>query len=121
MMSLKPEQITHINLYNWFVEKFPELEDDLHHFANERRCSVQEGRNLKRMGVKRGVSDFFLAFPVGEYAGLWLELKENNGKLSKEQIEFLNKKSSRGYMTASALGLEEGRMAFSHYLKGYKS
>ena len=58
-MTLGKEQIDHINIVNWFNYQFPELSEDLHHFANERTCSVQQGRILKRMGVKRGVSDFF--------------------------------------------------------------
>ena len=47
---MQPEKVEHINLVNWFTFHFPELEDDFHHFANERRCSVQEGRMLKRYG-----------------------------------------------------------------------
>lgn len=58
-MPLKPEQIEHINIVEWFNYQFPKLEPDFHHFANERKCSIQQGAILKRMGVKRGVSDFF--------------------------------------------------------------
>lgn len=118
-MPLKPEQITHINLYNWFTHEYPELADDLHHFANERKCSIQEGRILKRMGVKRGVSDLFLAFPRNGYAGLWIELKEVNGRLTKEQTEFLSRKCERGYRIFAAFGLEAGKEAFLNYLSGY--
>ena len=69
-MSLKPEEIDHINLVNWFHHNFPELADDFHHFANERFLDVKNnpeqwntGRKLQRMGVKKNVSDFFFGFP----------------------------------------------------------
>ena len=47
-----------------------ELEPFVFHIANERRCSVQEGRNLKRKGVKAGVLDVFHMISNSEYNGL---------------------------------------------------
>ena len=120
-MALKPEQIDHINLVNWFHFNFPELADDFHHFANERVCSVQQGRTLKRMGVKKGVADFFLAFPEGVFHGLWLELKVGKGKLSAEQVEFLKRKCCRGYFTIVATGFETAKEFILEYLKDYIS
>jgi hypothetical protein len=116
-MSLKPEQIDHINLVNWFHFTFPELADDFHHFANERKCSVHEGRTLKKMGVKRGVADFFLAFPIDNKAGLWIELKVGNNKPTSEQIDFLVRKSSRGYDAACVWGFEGAKELILAYLK----
>lgn len=115
-MSLKPEQIDHINTVNWFNHNFPELEEDFHHFANERRCSVQEGRTLKRMGVKRGVADFFLALPCGNFHGLWIELKVGKGKLSSEQMSFLERKTARGYMAVPVWGFEAAQEIIKIYL-----
>lgn len=115
-MSLKPEQITHINIVNWFNHNFPELEDDFHHFANERKCTVMEGRNLKRMGVKRGVWDFFLAYPQFEWHGLWVELKVGQNTLTKEQIEFGMRKTARGYCAIPVLGFEAAKETITTYL-----
>ena len=107
---MQPEKVEHINVVNWFAFHFPELEDDFHHFANERRCSVQEGRMLKRMGVKKGVADFFLAFPVNGYAGLWLE-----------QQAFAERKISRGYQFAFVWGREAAQEMIKAYLKEYSA
>jgi hypothetical protein len=120
-MPLQAEQIEHINIVNWFNYQFPELSDDLHHFANERRCSIQQGRTLKRMGVKKGVADFFLAFPVNGYHGLWLELKVGKGKLTPEQISFLARKTERGYLSISVWGFEAAKEMILTYLKSYIS
>lgn len=116
-MRLNPEQIDHINLVNWFHHNFPDLAEDFHHFANERKCSVMEGRTLKRMGVKKGVADFFLALPHSGKFGLWIELKVGKGKLSKEQISFLERKRLRGYEAVAAWGFEAAKSFILDYLK----
>jgi hypothetical protein len=116
---LKKEQIEHINIVNWFKHKYPELEEDFHHFANERKCTPMQGQILKRMGVKKGVSDFFLAIPTREHAGLWIELKVDKGKLSSEQIEFINRKNQRGYCAMAVWGKEAAKEMILNYLKDY--
>lgn len=116
-----PEQIEHINIVNWFNNKYPELNCDFHHFANERRCSIQQGRLLKRMGVQRGVSDFFLALPSGGYSGLWIELKVGAGKLSADQTNFINRKNSRGYLAVAVWGFDAAKEVISTYLKSFQS
>jgi hypothetical protein len=120
-MSLTPEQIDHINLVNWFHHDYPELADDFHHFANERKCSMNEGRKLKRMGVKRGVLDFFLALPIQHkdgfwWAGLWVELKVGKGKLTPEQSAFIHRKLQRGYEAVAVWGEEAAKAVILTYL-----
>lgn len=117
---MQPEQIDHINLVNWFEFQFPDLANDFHHFANERRCSAQQGRLLKRMGVKKGVPDFFLALPIDGYAGFWLELKVGKNKVTKEQQEFLSRKTQRGYLCAACWGFESAKELILTYLRNYK-
>lgn len=118
-MSLQPEQVEHINVVNWFNFQFPELSEDFHHFANERKCSIQHGRTLKRMGVKKGVSDFFLAFPLDGYHGFWLELKVGKNKLTEEQKQFMKRKTERGYLCAACWGFESAKELFLTYLRNY--
>lgn len=116
----RPEQIAHINTVNWFKHEFPELEEDFHHFANERKCSYYEGKILKHMGVKKGVPDFFLAFPQNGKCGLWVELKVGKNKPSKEQYEFLERKAARGYECAWVTGMEAAQLVIKSYLKDYR-
>lgn len=118
-MSLKKEQVTQINLINWFKYNFPELEKDIHHFANERKCSFNEGRILKRMGVERGVLDIFLAIPENGYHGLWVELKEGKGQLTHEQIQFIERKNQRGYFAIAVWGFEAAKKVILDYLRNY--
>lgn len=121
----KPEQIDHINTVNWFKHHFPELEEDFHHFANERQfekkggAEYYAGKLLQRMGVKKGVADFFLALPQNGKAGLWIELKVGKNKPSKEQTAFLERKAKRGYECACVWGTEAAREVINSYLKDY--
>lgn len=121
----QPERIAHINTVNWFKYHYPDLEDDLHHFANERifekkgGAEYYAGNLLKRMGVKKGVADFFLAIPCNGKAGLWIELKVDNNKLSQHQKDFLDRKASRGYAAVCVRGSEAARDVISDYLKDY--
>ena len=115
-MPLQPEQILQINVVNWFNYQYPQYEDDLHHFANERKCSMRQGVTLKRMGVKKGVTDIFIGLPCGGYYGLWLELKTEGGKLSKEQKEFIDRKNARGYLALAAWGFDDAVNAIKDYL-----
>lgn len=115
-MVLNPEQIDHINLINWFNYTYPALQDDLHHFANERKCTPHQGRILKRMGVKKGVADFFLDIPNTLFRGMWLELKVGSGKLSPEQVKFLERKTARGHYAMAAWGFESAKELINKYL-----
>ena len=47
-----------------------------------------EAINLKRQGVKSGISDVILLIPKNGFASLCLEFKTEKGKQSPEQIEF---------------------------------
>ena len=119
------ERVHHINVVNWFKHYYPELEDDFHHFANERRIQKRggaefyEGKMLKRMGVKKGVADFFLAFPQNGKAGLWIELKVGDNKPSKEQKAFLERKALRGYEAICVWGFKAVCDEITAYLKDY--
>ena len=114
-----PETAEHINIVNWFHYQFPELADDFHHFANERRTSLANGRLLKRMGVKKGVADFFLALPLNEKSGLWIELKVNKNKATNEQVQFLLRKAERGYEAKVVWGFEQAKNVILDYLNDY--
>ena len=115
---LKPEQIIQINLINWFKEIYPHFAQDIHHIANERRCSYKEGRTLKKMGVTKGVSDILLAVPTYQFHGLFLEIKSENGKLSNEQMEFIERKNQMGYFAIAVWGLEAAKEVIKTYI-GY--
>ncbi len=114
---LKQEQIAQINLMNWVKFNLPEYVEDIIHVANERTCSPIEGRILKRMGVRRGCADIFVAVVKNGIGGLWLELKVGTNKPTKEQQEFLQRKIKMGYAAACVWGWEAARDFIVEYLR----
>lgn len=122
MARYKEEELIQICYINWFKTNYPELAEDIHHFANERKCSVYEGVKLKRMGVLAGVYDIFIAIPRFDlgYGGCWIELKTKKGRLSEKQIAFGIQKNKRGYKAIDVWSLEEAKQATMDYLEGYK-
>ena len=87
------------------------------------RCRKTAGI-LKATGVKRGVSDLFLAWPTKNHAGLWIELKapktttKQAGRPTAEQLVWLDRMARVGYMSALCVGWESARDTISGYIKG---
>lgn len=76
------------------------------------------GAMLKREGVKPGVPDIFLPLPVGNYHGLFIELKTAKGSPSPEQREWLMRLSNRGYAAVLCRGFDEAIDTISRYVAG---
>lgn len=97
----------------------PIAKHHLIHIANESKTSWKNGKSMKDQGKKKGVSDYFLAYPWGGKSGLWIELKRTNKSLSKlsvEQAEWLSTCQRVGYETCVAYGAEEAMQKIKQYL-----
>jgi VRR-NUC domain len=69
------------------------------------------------MGRLAGVTDLVLLEPRGGYCGMLLEMKrEKGGRLSTEQIAFIERHRKRGYFVRVAAGRYEGIAALQEYL-----
>lgn len=104
-MVIGEETKIQICLCNWLKQLHPEW--PFIHIANERTCSIQQGALLKKMGVRRGVSDLFFPKSNVLYHGMWLELKSKSGKLTEHQIKFLQDMRDLGYEARAAWGFDE--------------
>jgi VRR-NUC domain-containing protein len=82
----------------------------------------REAANLKRQGVRAGVSDLFLAYPViGPWpqinAGLWIELKRRSkARVTDEQVTWIDRMNAIGYFAIVAFGWEEAKRMILSYL-----
>jgi hypothetical protein len=135
-----------IALVDYVARVHPDLSEDFIHISNENRCSWAEGKKLKSMGKRAGVSDYFLAHPkfreiqkpliIGSettgyrkseafvtltykpsYFGLWLEIKSERGKETALQRKFGQRQIENGYAYEVVHSLEEGIAAIENYLK----
>lgn len=89
------------------------------HIPNEGRRSVQEGYKLKRMGLRPGTSDYFLAIPIHPYGGMWIEMKrrdQRKSRLSPLQSEFIQDMRDGGYYAVVTYGADEAIQLATQYL-----
>lgn len=62
------------------------------------KSAVIEGKKFKRMGVKKGVPDIFIALPVNGYHGVFIEMKAPGEKLSPDQESMIINLRCNGYL-----------------------
>ena len=82
------EQETVIQWARMSSGRWPEL-GLLHHIPNGGSRNKREAVKLKRMGVLAGVADLHLPVSRSGYHSLYIEMKFDDGRLSKSQEEFL--------------------------------
>ncbi len=119
------EQIRVIEWAKHHEDKYPALKW-LFHIPNGGKRNQREAVVLKQMGVKPGVSDLFLPQPaavfieehqqIGHYNGLFIEMKYGDGKVSKQQKEFLYDMMGRGYFVATCYSYNQAVEVIAGYL-----
>jgi hypothetical protein len=85
---------------------------------NGGKRDAKEAMSLKHQGVTAGVPDLFLPVMRGGYGGLFIELKNPNGKgvISKEQIIMMEKLKDEGYFAFVSHDFEMCKNRISLYL-----
>ena len=109
-------------LFDWCHmnrQKYPELQL-MFHIPNGGYRNIATAKRLKAEGVKSGVPDICLPVPRGNYHGLYLELKTDKGRLSKEQENWLSNLSREGYLAEVAYGFDEAVKVIKGYLENMK-
>lgn len=87
------------------------------HVPNGGKRDPKTAAAMKAEGVKAGVPDIVLPVPRGGYHGLWIELKTDTGKPSKEQTEWLEYLNSVGYCALLCYGWHTARIEIEQYWK----
>lgn len=106
----------------WFNYQHPTVKSLLFAIPNgaflqgEKMQRIRQWKKLEAEGAKRSVPDLFLAVPSGEYAGLFMEMKAEKGRVSKEQRYMMLQLAKQGYRTEVAYSVEEFMMKVNIYL-----
>jgi len=96
----------------------PGLKDLTFHIPNEGRRSKKAGSLLQRIGLRRGIPDYFIAYPRGRLCGMWIEMKRRTGgRTSPAQKEWIKKMQKQGYFAVVADGAEHAIEMVEMYLK----
>ena len=98
------------------------LFDYMFAIPNGGRRRKLEAARLKKQGVKAGVSDIFIALPIGRYSGLFMELKrpmvKNSPKpvVSDNQKIWLKRSLHAGYYSCVCYGFDDAVKVIEDYL-----
>lgn len=104
-------------LVAWFRDRYPHLAGVFFAIPNGGRRNKVTAAQLKAEGVLPGIPDLMLAYPRGEKAGLFLELKTERGSASKAQKEAMSALSGHGYAVQVAKGYEAAKAVIIDYLE----
>lgn len=97
----------------------PTLRDRLFHIPNGGKRNPVEAARMKRMGVRKGVHDYFLPVARGPYHGLWVELKPDikpKARATTEQREWREAMREEGYAAVIVVGWEAAIEVMLAYL-----
>ena len=100
----------------WQQGTYPQLKA-MYHAANEGKRSARTGAELKRQGMKPGVSDICLPCAAGKYNNLYVELKVENNKASESQLRFIDLINGIGGKAVIAYGSEAAIQIITAYLE----
>ena len=111
------EQKTVISWCRIQESRWPELQW-IHHIPNGGKRSKAEAAGFQAMGVLAGVPDLFLPVKTKWWPGLYVEMKALDGKVSKEQEEFMTAVGKQGYCCCTCWGADAAIGLIERYLKG---
>jgi hypothetical protein len=106
-------------VFDWAARqscRYPEL-SLLYHIPNEGKRSPGAGARLKAMGLKSGVPDICLPAARGNYHGLYIELKAQEGAPTTAQTDFLIAVRKQGYCSYICFGAEKAIEIIREYLE----
>lgn len=99
-------------------EPVGQLYDAIYHVPNGGQRNKKTASDLKRQGVKSGVSDMVVMDARGGWFGLYLEFKASpphTAPLADSQHDWLALAEARGYCAVLAVGLEEAKAVLREY------
>lgn len=114
--KIHTESNEQIAAMDWLRLQHPDVALHTMHIGNERKSSYYAGYIMKRMGVLKGASDIFMAWPSGGYHGLFIEVKSQIGKPTPEQKIFLERMNAKGYHACLCYGADEMMSTITWYL-----
>ncbi len=99
----------------WFNFHYPKYKDLLVHHHNNPRNPVN-GARLKKLGLKAGIPDLVLYVPNSDYYCLFIEMKNEKGRLSAKQKEYKKLLQEQGYKWELCRSKEDFKKIISNYI-----
>ncbi len=105
-----------VALIKWFDLYYKEFRGRLFAIPNGGQRNVIVATKLKAEGVRRGVPDLMLPLPMGDYSGLFIELKNEKGRPTEEQDDWIDYLNAIGYFAILCRGFDEAKIAILNYM-----
>lgn len=102
-------------IVEWFRLQYRELL--IFAIPNGGRRNPREAKRLKREGVLPGVPDLFIPFKSLGYYGLFIEMKSEKGRLSKDQKDIQEKLKERGYRVVTCYSFDDAVKEIKYYIQ----
>lgn len=102
---------------DWLRAQYPSIAEHTMHIGNERKSTHFAGYIMKRMGVLKGASDLFMAWPNAGYHGLFIEVKSMKGKPTPEQLAFIQRMTDVRYYACICYGADEVISTMKYYIR----
>lgn len=123
IIEVPKEYVEQTALVAWLAQHW-KLKEFFLKNDNEGKRTPAQGHQAKRMGLRRGASDLFIAYPTRTYHGLWLEVKRNKKYTASEmktdtwlaQEKFIETMKSVGYQGHFCYGWVDGKRLIEDYL-----
>jgi hypothetical protein len=116
----QPTEMQECQAYWQWVQTVPVLRDYLYKIVNEGKRSLIAGRQLKNIGLRKGLPDYHFPVPNDNWYGFWLEMKTRNAKenhISEHQKEWQDKLLRINQYATFAFGWEDAIQKTMDYLK----
>lgn len=115
------EKLEQVDLNSHCAVYFPEQYNSMFHVVNESGSSGSKhyGNELNKRGRKKGVPDWVILYPSGDYCGMIVELKREytkDGRPTQDEIDFIKRHESLGYFCVVAYGYKAAIEAIKDYL-----
>jgi hypothetical protein len=117
MRLTKPsESSIQVSYLQWLSLQYPKCFQVTFSIPNSGKRDVRFACRLKREGMKAGVPDLFMAYPSIPHHGLFIEFKKKGGRLSKNQVEFIEPLKKMEYKVIVCYNLETAMQETKEYL-----
>lgn len=87
-------------------------------YTRTQQGKVWSGQRWKlvKEGMKSGVPDLFLAWPMQGYSGMFIEMKYGKNKPSDEQLNWIARLDNAGYHVVVCYSFEEAKEKILDYI-----
>lgn len=108
---------------SWFERNYGECtaksnQHFMYHIPNQGKRSFTYLNKLIRMGLKAGIPDLHLTTPAQGYNGLFIEMKFNKGKLSRQQTHTIETLRNLNYKVVVCNSFNMFKKIIIDYLGG---